>query len=80
MVVRQETRQGGSDMAVTTAPPSAPEHWAVAAVLGYLNTEADHHVQIAKHLRHIADIDRQEQIIEAIKAVRDLAAATFSAS
>lgn len=65
-------------MAVTTAPmPSAPARWAVAAVLGYLNNEADHHAVIAKRLRDLDDINRQEQIIDAIKAIRDLAATEF---
>lgn len=66
-------------MAVTTAPtPSAPARWAVATVLDYLNNEADHHTTIAKHLRDVGDVDRQEQIVEAIKAVRDLAAASLA--
>jgi hypothetical protein len=65
-------------MAVTTAPkPTAPAHWAVATVLGYLSHEADHHMEIAKRLRDVGDVDRQEQIIEAIEAVRDLAATSF---
>ncbi|MDN3354369.1 hypothetical protein [Actinomadura sp. DC4] len=65
-------------MTITTAPnPTTPPRWAVSAVLDYLNGEADHHSDIAKRLRYADDIDRQEQIINAIKAVRDLAAATF---
>jgi hypothetical protein len=65
-------------MALTTAlMPSAPAGWAVAAVLGYLSNEADHHAAIAKRLRDLDDISRQEQIIDAIKAVRDLAATEF---
>lgn len=68
-------------MALTTAPtPSAPARWAVAAVLGYLSDEVDHHARIAKHLRDISDVNRQEQIIEALKTVRDLAATSFSAA
>jgi hypothetical protein len=67
-------------MAVTTAPmPSVPERWAVAAVLDYLSDEADHHAEIAKRLRDVSDVNRQEQIINAIKTVRDLAATNFPA-
>jgi hypothetical protein len=67
-------------MAVTTTPmPSAPARWAVAAVLGYLSDEADHHAEIAKRLRDVSDVNRQEQIIEAIKTIRDLAATNFPA-
>jgi hypothetical protein len=67
-------------MAVTTAPmPSAPARWAVVAVLGYLSDEANHHAEIAKRLRDIEDINRQEQIIDAIKTIRDLAATNFPA-
>lgn len=66
-------------MALTTAPqPSAPARWAVAAVLDYLNDEAAHHTEIAKHLRDIGDVDRQEQIIEAITTVRDLVTANLA--
>jgi hypothetical protein len=65
-------------MAVTTAPtPSAPARWAVSTVLGYLSHEADHHTEIAKRLRDVGDVDRQEQIVAAIKAVRDLVARSF---
>jgi hypothetical protein len=64
-------------VAVTTAP-SAPERWAVAAVLGYLSDEADHHAQIAKHLRDVGDIDRQQQIIDALNTVRHLAATNLA--
>jgi hypothetical protein len=68
-------------MTVTTAPvPSAPARWAVAAVLDYLSGEADHHAAIAKRLRDVGDINRQEQIIDAIKTIRDLAATNFSAA
>jgi hypothetical protein len=67
-------------MALTTAPtPSAPASWAVAAVLGYLSDEADHHAQIAKRLRDLSDINRQEQIVEAINTIRELAATNFLA-
>jgi hypothetical protein len=73
-----ERRPGRSDMALTTAPtPSAPASWAVAAVLGYLSDEADHHAQIAKRLRDLSDISRQEEIVEAINSVRELAATSF---
>jgi hypothetical protein len=66
-------------MAVTTAPVrSAPARWAVAAVLGYLSDEADHHAAIAQRLRDVGDIDRQEQIIDAIKTIRDLAATNLA--
>jgi hypothetical protein len=68
-------------MAVTIAPTQpAPAHWAVATVLGYLSHEADHHTEVAKRLRDVGDVDRQEQIIEAIKAVRDLAATSLPTS
>ena len=62
-------------MTIATAPPSAPAAWAVATVLGYLRDEARNHAEIAKRLRYLDDVDRQEQIIDAIQAVRALAAA-----
>jgi hypothetical protein len=72
---------GRSDMTVTTAPtPPAPERWAVAAVLGYLSDEAEHHAQIAKRLRDVDDVNRQEQIIEAIRTIQDLAVTSFPAA
>jgi hypothetical protein len=68
-------------MATVTAPERpAPERWAVAAVLGFLDGEADHRAAIARHLRAIDDVDRQQQIIEAIKAIRDLTTAHFPAA
>jgi hypothetical protein len=67
-------------MVLATAPkPTAPARWAVAAVLGYLNDEADSRADIAKRLRDVGDVARQEQIIDAIKAIRDLAATHFPA-
>lgn len=63
-------------MSVTTAP--TPARWAVAAVLGYLSDEADHHAEIAKRLHNVGDINRQEQIIDAIKTIRDLAATNLA--
>src|SRR4051812_32275717 len=77
-VPQRNRHPGRNDMALVTAPrPSAPAPWAVTAVLGYLNDEADSRADIAKRLRDIGDFDRQAQIIDAIKAIRDLAATHF---
>jgi hypothetical protein len=67
-------------MASTTTPMPAPSKWAIATVLGYLNDEATHHAEIAKRLRNLSDIDRQEQIVKAITAVQDLVTANFAAA
>lgn len=66
-------------MASTTTTP-APSQWAIATVLGYLNDEAMHRSEIAKRLRNLSDIDRQEQIVKAISVVQDLVTANFAAA
>lgn len=67
-------------MASTTPKMQAPSQWAIATVLGYLNDEAAHRSEIAKRLRNLSDIDRQEQIVKAITAVQDLVTANFAAA
>jgi hypothetical protein len=66
-------------MSITTEPPRpALAPWAVATVLGYLRDEAEAHAQVARRLRSLGDVDRQEQIITAIRAVERLAAAELA--
>jgi hypothetical protein len=65
-------------MSINSATPSAPAPWAVATVLGYLRDEVNCRAETAKRLRHLGDIERQQQIIDTIHAIEDLAIAHFA--